>query len=133
MWCAFPFSDEPYAPGVKERPALVRAVALYANRTRLAVEVTYGTSQLKLDVRQHDLIISNAEEMSLAGLPQATRFDLDKTRWLPWAKEFFTPREGTKVPIVGHLHPKSCEQLELLKGVRARLAAVAKKQFRPQD
>lgn len=104
---------------------------LYDDRTKLAVEVSYGTSQLRSDERPYDLVIANAEEMAAAGLPQATRFDLDKTVRLPWAREFFVPRDGARTPIIGHLHPRSREQLELLKGVRARHAELARRKFRP--
>jgi hypothetical protein len=67
VWCAFPFEDE---PKVKERPSLVRSIQLYANHTKLIVEVSYGSSELRMGRRDHDLIIANNEEMQAAGLPQ---------------------------------------------------------------
>jgi len=109
----------------------VRSLQLYAQQTKLLVEVTYGSSKIKPNRREVDLIIANYEEMIAAGLPQATRFDLDRNITLPWCKEFFPCREGDSTPIVGHLAPRSVEQLERLKGIRARASAVARKEFKP--
>lgn len=49
----------------------MRTLRLYDQHTKLALEVTYGTSRLKLDERQHDLVVANAEEM-LAPVQQDT-------------------------------------------------------------
>lgn len=116
VWCKFPDGEAPDEPA-KPRPALVRAVLLYAEHKRAAVEVSYGTSKIKA-VHNLDLQISNCEEMAAGGLPQATAFRLGRTVRLPWAKEFFSPREGCKTPIIGHLHVNSISQLEALKVMR---------------
>jgi len=117
VWCRFPEQENPKQPGPKPRPALVRAVYMYRDHSRVALEVTYGTSKVSR-IGVLDLQISNAEEMAFAGLPQATGFRLDKTATLPWCEEFFIPRDGQKSPIVGHLHDRSIAQLEALKVAR---------------
>lgn len=124
VWCRWPFED---GGGFKDRPALVRTLKLYDNQTKLGVEVAYGTSKLKPGLREHDLVISNAEEMAAAGCAQNTRFDLDRCLWLPWCKEFFVCRDGDQTPIVGHLHARTIQQLEFVKTVRARMAALSRK------
>lgn len=117
VWCAFPEDEYPNKPGPKPRPALVRAVFLFAQQTRVVIEVTYGTSKISR-LHQLDLIIANNEEMAAAGLPQATGFRLSRTIKLPWAAEYFYPREGCKTPIVGHLEQRTQMQLETLKVLR---------------
>ena len=82
VWSRFPQEEKPSEPGPKERPALVRSVLLYAHHTRVAVEVTYGTSRLD-KVHHLDLQVCNSEEMDAAGLYQATGFRLSRTVKLP--------------------------------------------------
>jgi len=125
VWCQFPTQEMPSKPGPKTRPALVRAVMVSKGGTKAALGVTYGTSKLKALERPHDLIIANLAEMNMAGLPQATRFDLDNHRTviLPWAKEFFTPREGYKDPLIGVLPQSSVAQLQALIVLRRQMAA----------
>jgi hypothetical protein len=106
-------------PGPKPRPGLVRSVLLNHDHTKAAVEVCYGTSKLKKDLFPLDLFIENAAQLNLLGLPQATRFEIDRTLQLPWAKEFFEPRDGTKTPIIGRLTEDEIAQLETLKRIRA--------------
>lgn len=86
--------------------------------TMAAVEVTFGTSRAKYGERPFDLIISNSAALDEAGLPSVTRFDLDRTIWLPWASEYFTQREGYRTPITGSLAESSKMQLEALKVAR---------------
>jgi hypothetical protein len=117
VWCNFPEQEKPKEPGPKPRPALVRAVYFYHNQTRVAVEVAYGTSKISR-LHQLDLQISNHEAMMDAGLPQATGFRLSKIAKLPWAAEFFVPREGSTALIIGHLNAQSIAQLETLKVLR---------------
>ena len=117
VWCAFPEDEYPNKPGPKCRPALVRAVFLYAQQTKVAIEVTYGTSKISR-LHQLDLHIANNEEMAAAGLPQASGFRLARTIKLPWAAEYFTPRDGGKTPIIGHLAQQTIMQLEALKVMR---------------
>ncbi len=106
VWCHFPEAHDQRNPGPKPRPALVRAIRLNGEHTRAEIEVTYGTSKTKSFERPLDLIIANAAELNAMGLPQATRFDLDRTIWLPWAEEWFTPRTHGQSPIIGSLTPK---------------------------
>lgn len=108
----------PSQPGPKHRPALVRSVLLNRDHTRARIEVTYGTSKLKVETRLLDLILANASDLAEMGLPQATRFDLDMTVTLPWAAEFFEPRAGQSTPILGHLNFAAISQLEALKVMR---------------
>lgn len=110
VWCRFP--ELGLNPGPKCRPALVRSVALTEGHKHAFVEVCYGTSKLKSDLHPDDLIIQNAAQLNLLGLPQATRFELSKTIWLPWASEFFEARKGCKTPIIGHLTNREIGQLE---------------------
>ena len=98
----------------------MRGARLSPDHQRAQIEVTYGTSRLKLDNRPLDLIIQNASELAAMGLPQVTRFDLDQTVWLPWCAEFFEPRSGQNTPIIGHLTPATIAQLETLKVLRRR-------------
>lgn len=117
-WCWFPLDEQPGTPGPKHRPTLFRALKLSPDGKMAAVEVTFGTSNAKFDSRPFDLIIQNSSSLDCAGLPQVTRFDLDITIWLPWASEFFTPREGYTSPITGYLDEASRMQLEALKVAR---------------
>lgn len=117
LWCAFPEDEYPNKPGPKCRPALVRSVFLFAQQTKIAVEVTYGTSKISR-LHKLDLHVSNNEEMAAAGLPQASGFRLSRTIKLPWAAEYFMPRDGSKTPIIGHLTERTQMQLEALKVAR---------------
>lgn len=120
VWCRFPLNEAMSKPGPKSRPALVRSVFLNRAHTWARVEVTYGTSNTKNDTRLLDLIIQNATDLAEMGLPQATRFDLDRTVILPWSAEFFEPRAGYETPIIGHLNHSAVAQLEALKVLRRR-------------
>lgn len=117
VWCRFP-ELSPDTPGPKCRPGIVRSVELGRQQTVARIEVCYGTSKLKKDLYPYDLFVENLSQLNLLGLPQATRFELDRTVKLPWAKEFFEPRDGSKTPIIGRLSPYEIGQLETLKRVR---------------
>lgn len=95
VWCNFPHDLAPDRPGPYARPALVFKVrhADYPPADRFNVLVAYGTSVLKSDTRLFDFTISNWATLNLIRLPQATRFDLDRVVWLPWARPFFVPRD----------------------------------------
>jgi hypothetical protein len=72
---------------------------------RGAVEVSYGTTKLKLGKRNKlDLIIQNATTMASFGLPMATRFDLDLSNVLPWCEEFFCAPEHAGGIVTGRLN-----------------------------
>lgn len=95
VWCHFPEVEALGKPGPKPRPALVFK-ARYADdppADKFLVLVAYGTSQLKTAVRDRDFTIANAATLDILRLPQATRFDLDRMLWLPWARPFFCPRK----------------------------------------
>jgi hypothetical protein len=103
VWCCFPELSE-LRPGPKPRPALVRRVLRDPSSGHLAVEVAFGTSNLKLDRNiPHQLVISNRRDLYEAGLRSPTRFDLTQTKILPWCREFFTElREGDGA-VIGKL------------------------------
>lgn len=115
VWCRFPTSENPNAPGPKSRPGLVRAIRLNKDQTKALVEITYGTTKLKGRERPLDLHVQNLRCIEESGLERATRFDLDLTIWLPWSKEYFAPPPGYKHPAIGHLDATSRMQLEALK------------------
>lgn len=84
-------------------PALVFAASEYQPGL-WAVQVAYGTSNLKSD-RNYDFRVQNFRAMQYAGLNQATRFDLDKIKWLMWDDEWFAS-PNLKVyptPVIGCL------------------------------
>jgi hypothetical protein len=118
VWCRFPELNLS-EPGPKSRPGLVRSVELSTDHKRARVEVCYGTSKLKHDLYPTDLFIENASRMAQLGLTQSTRFELDRTLILPWAKEFFSPKDGSRTPIIGHLSEPEITQLETLKRLKA--------------
>jgi hypothetical protein len=60
---------------------------------RFLVLVAYGTTKLKVGRRPNDFTIANSATLDIVRLPHATRFDLDKMVWMPWAKPWFCPRE----------------------------------------
>jgi hypothetical protein len=118
VWCRFPQAEKPKVPGPKSRPGLVRSLALNKNQTKAVIEVTYGTSKLKGLDRRLDLHIQNLSCIEACGLERATRFDLDRTIWMPWAEEYFAPPPGYSRTIIGSLDPNSMMQLEALKVAR---------------
>lgn len=94
VWCAFPDHLIPDQPSPKSRPGLVFKVRALENPPdeRFLVLVAYGTSKLKTGKRPNDYTIANSATLDVLRLPRATRFDLDKMVWLPWAKPFFISR-----------------------------------------
>ncbi len=108
VWCNFPTHLAPGVPGPKSRPGLVFKVR-YADDPpgeRFLVQVAYGTTKLKTASRPDDFIIANSVMLDILRLPSATRFDLDTIAWLPWAKEYFAPREESDpfcTPVVSTL------------------------------
>lgn len=104
VWSHFPEALALDKPAPKSRPALVLQTAVSEPGFCPEVRVAYGTSNLKLATRKNDLFVQNYEDMSVAGLYQATRFDLDNIIWLPWAEEWFVPvgRQYSS-PVMGRL------------------------------
>lgn len=117
-WCWFPEAEKAGEPGPKHRPTLVRALRLSPDGTMAAIEVTFGTSRIRHTEHPFDLIIENSIALDECGLPCATRFNLDRTIWLPWAREYFSAREGYTHPVTGALNESSRMQLEALKVAR---------------
>jgi hypothetical protein len=104
VWCHFPFIENPEQPAPKARPAIVVRTAISDPGFCPEVNVIYGTSVLKMDKRPHDFFVTNFQDKDEAGLYQASRFDLDKILWLPWAKEFFvSPGRLYPTPVMGSL------------------------------
>ena len=85
------------------------------------VQVAYGTSKNIQPTRLGSFVISNCEEMDIAGLYQATRFELGRAVTVPWAKEWFCKNDKRKGPIVGHLGPMAI--IRLGKMIERMLAA----------
>jgi len=79
------------------------------------VQLVYGTTKLKLLQRPRDFFVTNVAEMDACGLNKATRFDLDKVAWVPWADEWFSTLPTYTSPIIGHLsgHGMRLLQVEL--------------------
>jgi hypothetical protein len=117
VWCHFPEHTSIGNPSLKPRPALVRSVATIDGE-RGEVQVVYGTSKLKMMERRQDFFISNHAEMDACGLYRATRFDLDKVAWIPWAIEWFDILPDYNSPIIGHLTAHSIKKLQTLVSYR---------------
>ncbi len=106
-------------PGVVPHPALVLGVNEFRDG-EYAVLIVYGTSRLKPDQRPFDLTIMNAVNLCYAGLAQATRFDLDKFKWLPWTDEWFAIQDPQRhsSPVIGRLPQDEIEDLRRLMQLR---------------
>jgi hypothetical protein len=112
VWCAFPNHIDLGKPAPKMRPGLVITNALRGPEQYPVVQVIYGTSNTKMLQRSHDFFVTNYQEMYDAGLHQATRFDLDRILWLPWAVEFFKPISTNYAdPTIGHLSDRMMRRL----------------------
>ena len=86
----------------------------------IAVEVAFGTSNLKLDRHlPHQLIVSHRNDLREAGLAVPTRFDLTLVKILPWAGEFFAPPRSGAGAIIGRLSAVNrLDLIELQKDLR---------------
>lgn len=111
VWGAFPTVEDPNIPGPKPRPCLVRKFRVRSGN--VWVEVAFGTSNTKR-YGARMLYIANFQDMLECQLPQATLFNLDRTALLPWASEFFVPREAAASPIVGRLNRRSIDHLQAI-------------------
>ncbi len=105
VWCRFPFRDMPGHPGPKPRPAIVRAVFLDRRRSRSSVEVAFGASKKTGRLYRGAFSIASPSGMRAAGFEAPTKFDLARTVWLPWTREFFTSKPGRTRLILASLHP----------------------------
>lgn len=115
VWCRFPLQEDLGNPGPKPRPAVVLNVAVDQDAGEGEVQLVYGTTNLKMAQRPRDCFVTNLAEMDTCGLNKATRFDLDKVAWVPWAEEWFAILPGYTSPIIGHLshHATKLLQIEL--------------------
>ena len=95
VWCHFPQAEALGKPGPKPRPALIFKTRYVDDPPgdRFFVLAAYGTSLTKFSTRPNDFTIANSATLDILRLPQATRFDLDRVLWLPWARPFFEPRK----------------------------------------
>jgi hypothetical protein len=120
--CRFPDHLDLGKPGPKRRPGLIIQTAISETGLRGEVRVVYGSTNLKSFKRQNDLYVVNYKEMYEAGLHKATRFDLDKVLWLPWADEFFEKPQHIhyQSPVIGHLPENSYRLLGHLLAERER-------------
>lgn len=113
--CYFPETDPEPDGSLKLRPALVLSILRDKGTGAIALRIAYGTSVLKLTRRLGvDLIIQNAVDMRIMGLPKATRFDLDEQVDLPYSTEFFACWEGYKTPVIGQLTEDYAKELAWL-------------------
>lgn len=101
--CYFPEQDPAPGASPKLRPALVINVYRGKSSGAFACDVVFGSTHLKLTTRLGDLVIQNAADLAVIGLPRATRFDLDRPLRLPWSTEFFDTWRGYKTPRIGAL------------------------------
>lgn len=125
VWCRFPYHDSLGEPGPKARPALVRNVAQTSDGYG-EVHLVYGTTHMKHNFRKYDFVVSNAAEMDACGLYRATRFDLDKIAWIPWAEEWFDTLPGYTSPVIGRLTDHGTKLLQIcasIKQVQAEMQA----------
>ena len=104
---------------------MVRNVALVGDYGA-DVELVYGTTKLKFQERPDDFFITKASEMAACGLDRATRFDLDKVMWIPWAEEWFVPLFGGTSPVIGQLTEPAVKMLQITVGMRQHRAAMRK-------
>lgn len=88
------------------RPCLVLDVFESEEDGEFACTVAYGTKHIKFVQRKGlDLIIQNASDLDMLGLPYATRFALDEdcSATLPWNPNFFGCWDGFPNPAISFL------------------------------
>lgn len=98
--------SKPKAGTPAHRPCLITKVFQDEETGLYAVEIIYGTKNLKsLTRRDKDIIIQNCADLDEMGLPVATRFmmDPDCRVVLEWLPPNFEPWSGYKSPKLGHL------------------------------
>ena len=115
VWCRFPFHDSLGDPGPKPRPAIVLNIAVDADAGEGDAQLVYGTTRTKVMSRHRDFFVTNVSEMDACGLDKATRFDLDRIAWVPWAEEWYDVLPGYGSPVIGRLtaHGQKLLQIEL--------------------
>jgi len=95
-------------PALKPRPALVLAIGEIGEV--LHVTVAYGTSQKTAQLYSGEFLIDRIDGVAfaLSGLSVPTKFDLRKTRHLPFNEEWFRVPPNARygqTPKIGLLHP----------------------------
>jgi hypothetical protein len=95
-------------PALKPRPALVLAVGDIGEV--LHVTVAYGTSRRTAQLYSGEFLIDPADGVAfvLSGLSVPTKFDLRKTRHLPYDEAWFRVPPNApfgQTPKLGLLHP----------------------------
>lgn len=123
VWGCFP-QDEVPGPGPKPRPVLILAARIHRTKAPpwIYVQCAYGTSRLSRRT-SFGLRIQNVSALNAARLPQATLFDLDRTRWIPWSERWFKPREGHLSPTIGRLPHDYMLRLEAIRAQRQMFLA----------
>jgi len=125
IWGHFPLDEVP-GPGPKARPVLVLAARIHrgSEPTPIFVQCAYGTSKITRPTR-YGLKIQNVGALNAARLPQATLFDLDRVRWIPWSERWFVPREGHLTPLIGRLGLDYMRRLEAIRAQRQVDASIS--------
>jgi hypothetical protein len=125
VWCRFPYDFDNLQSGQKARPVLVRQRLIDIETRRGALQVAYGTRNLKPEYRVLDLILMESRTLDDLGLKEATRFDLDHTVTPPWCQEFFGAPQGLPL-VIGSLSNSAVAmtQLARLKHLREQLDSI---------
>ena len=107
VWCWFPHEGFT-KPAPKPRPALVVDVGTL--RGEPAVEVVYGTSQKINSLYTGEFAITpdDGGAYALSGLSYRTKFNTQRSVFLPYNDVWFAPAPGAtygQTPKLGVLHP----------------------------
>ncbi len=107
VWCWFPYEGF-VQPGPKSRPALVIDVGVL--RGEPAVEVIYGISQKLNPLYPGEFTITphDGGAYALSGLSYPTKFNTQRSVFLPYNDAWFAPAPGAiygQTPKLGVLHP----------------------------
>lgn len=105
--CYFPETKPKAALAL--RPCLVENVYQSKKTGLYAVDIAFGTKNLKMSARAGlDVIVHNSGHLDAMGLAMSTRFDLasENQARLPWNTEFFGCWTGYRSPIIGFLMPE---------------------------
>lgn len=97
---------KPRGDGPVLRPCLVLRVLRSKLSGEIAVELTYGTKNLKTWARiDKDIIIQNTTDLDEMGLAVATRFNLDDDHRIirPWKPPHFDCWSNQRTPKIGSL------------------------------
>lgn len=122
IWCRFPHRPELAVPKDPAHPVIVRAIERDDASGQAIIHATYGTSNLKPEREEIDLLLRQRIELHAAGLDRPTRFDLeDRFNLIPclWTEEFFPLWRPS-----GHLDANCVRRLE--NRLRWRLEDAAK-------